>query len=74
MYVIIAEPTLAPYTTPVVLPTTAIEVLLLLQVPPLTGCPSVVVVPTHAPGVPVMGAGEPLTVTVVTALQPPPTE
>ncbi len=44
-----------PRTTPVLLPTEATLVLLLVQVPPDVALLKVVVAPVHTTGVPVMG-------------------
>ena len=57
-----------PLTTPPV--TVAIEVLLLLHVPPLTLLLSVVVAPTHMLAVPVMAGGAAKTVTAIVVAQP----
>lgn len=58
-----------PVTTPVAGLTVAIIVLALLQVPPGVGSLKVVVNPAQTTGMPVIGRGVGLTVTVVIALQ-----
>ncbi len=55
---------------PVVEPTVAIAVLLLLHKPPDTELDSIVVVPAHKAVVPSIGPGAVLTVTVVVVSQP----
>lgn len=64
-----AVPAVTPVTKPVPKPTVAF-VLLLVHVPPATGCDSVVLPPTHIVYVPVTGAGAGKTVTVIVAEQP----
>ena len=59
-----------PVTIPVVEPTVATVVLSLVQMPPEVASLSKVVRPTHAAGVPVIGAGTGLTVTTTVAIQP----
>jgi hypothetical protein len=54
-----------PVTTPVLVPTAAIEASPVLQVPPAEASDNVVVAPVHTLIVPVMGGG--FTVTVITA-------
>src|SRR5579872_1952778 len=63
----IAVPAVMPVTTP--LKTAATAGLLVLHDPPGTASASNVELPSHTPGVPVMGDGT-LTVTVVDAIQP----
>jgi hypothetical protein len=53
--VIVTVPEATPVTTPVVEPTVAIAVLLLLHVPPDVALLSVVILPGHTLAVPVMG-------------------
>ena len=71
VYVIVAEPVATPVTTPVA-ETVAIEILLLLHVPPLTASARVVVAPVQTDVVPVIlpAVPEP-TVTEVVALAVP---
>jgi hypothetical protein len=61
----IAVPEVTPETIPVVDPTVATAILLLIHKPPPTVLPSVVVLRTHTLVVPVIVAGEALTVTVL---------
>ena len=56
VYTTVDVPAARPLTRPVVDPTVATEVLLLLQVPPVVTSPSELVKPTHIDGVPVMAA------------------
>lgn len=65
----VAEPSALPKTTPDEEPTAAIEVALLLQVPPVVGLLSAVVLPRHTPVLPVIDVRL-LTVTVVLPMQP----
>ncbi len=65
-----AVPAELPVITPVVSPTVAVELLLLLQVAPAVVVDKVVVAPIHTEAVPVMAPGSGLTVTVTAALQP----
>jgi hypothetical protein len=58
-----------PPTIPVDEPIVAIDVLPLIQVPPLVALLKAVVPPTQTVGVPVMDAGNGLTVTIVVTLQ-----
>jgi hypothetical protein len=62
--VIVAVSAVIPVTMPVVAPTTATVVLLLLHVPPDVASLSVVVAPTHKVRTPVIAAGGGLTVIV----------
>ena len=64
----VVVPAMAPYTIPDVSPTVPIDVLLLLQVPPEFASVSAVVDPAHTFIVPVITAGNVLTVTVVVVL------
>ena len=68
VYCIVAVPGVTPLTTPLVEPTVATAVLLLLHVPPLTASANVVFAPTHADTVPVMLAGATFTVIVAVVL------
>lgn len=61
----VAVPAATPDTTPVDEPMVAIVVGVLLHVPPPVASASVVVAPAHNDIVPVMPAGEALTVTAV---------
>ena len=65
LYDMVTTPALIPVTIPVVRPTVAIAVLLLLHVPPVAALVSVRLLPTHTLGVPVMGVIPPA-VTVIT--------
>jgi hypothetical protein len=72
-YVMFVEPTDTPPTIPVVLPTDAIALLALLQVPPLTLLLSVIVVPIHTliePVLLVLAGNAALTVTTAVLEQP----
>jgi hypothetical protein len=66
VYVIVAVPPEIPVTTPVDEPTVPMAVALLLHTPPDVVQPSVVVLPTQTVAVPVIDAGNGLTVTVET--------
>lgn len=70
VYVIFAFPDTRPETMPLAVPTVATNVLPLVQVPPLVISESVVVVPKHILAVPLITAGNELTVIVLVALQP----
>lgn len=59
-----------PVTMPVLDPTVATAVLLLLQLPPDTEFDKFVVEPRHAINIPVIGAGVVVTVTTTVAIQP----
>jgi hypothetical protein len=61
-----------PFTTPVIDPIVAMAVAPLDQVPPGVASLRVVAAPTHTLSVPVITAGNELTVTVVVVLQPVP--
>ncbi len=61
----VALPAATPETIPVAEPTVAIEVLLLVHVPPEVALFSVTEAPTHVAIVPVMADGNGVTVTVV---------
>ena len=67
-------PAATPVTTPVKEPTVAIEVLPLLQVPPVALSVSVVVVPIHRVAVPPIALGVRFTVTILVAALPQPFE
>jgi len=73
LYVILAVPAPTPVTIPVVRPTVAFAVLLLLQVPPVVVLASVVVCPTHTLGLPVLPASPAFTVTIAVRVQLLPT-
>ncbi len=60
-----------PVTTPLPEPTVAMDVLLLLQVPPVDVLDNVEVPPTHTVVPPVMTAGNGLTVIMVVVKPPP---
>lgn len=64
-----AVPAATPFTTPPLV-TVATDVLPELHVPPMMLLDKVVVAPVHTEVVPVMAAGDELTVTVVVTLQP----
>jgi hypothetical protein len=70
-YVIVADPSDTPVTTPVSDPTAAIAVLLLLHRPVELVLSEKTVVPYKHTGPPVTGAGSALATTVVVAVQPP---
>ena len=59
-----------PLTNPDVASIVAIEVLLLVQLPPVAVSLSVVVAPAHTLAVPVMAEGNACTVTVTISAQP----
>ncbi len=67
---IVAEPAATPVTTPVPVPTVAMPVLLLVQIPPPVALDKVVPEPVHTVAVPVTAAGKALTVAVAEAKQP----
>jgi len=69
-YVIVAVPAPAPFTIPVLEPTVATNVLLLLQVPPTVASVKADEVPVQMPVLPAMPAGRLLTVTTVVVVQP----
>lgn len=64
-------PVATPVTTPVVAFTVAIEILLLLHVPPETALPRVLVPLTGMDVMPVIVEGAGVTETALTAVQPP---
>ena len=66
----VAVPADMPVTIPVLRPTVAIVVELLVQVPPMDGSLNVVVAPMHIVAIPVIGGGGEVTVTVVVVAQP----
>jgi hypothetical protein len=74
VYVIVDVPNATPVTIPVVKPTVATAVLLLVQVPPGTASLNVVEEDTPVTPIPVIGAGIGITVTAVVTLQPEPIE
>ena len=61
----VATPLIIPFPEPIV----AMPVLLLLQVPPVVRSLRVVVCPVHTTGVPVIPAGNGLTVTIPVMIQ-----
>jgi hypothetical protein len=63
--VIVANPAVTPVTTPLVLPTVAVDVLLLIQVPPVSVLLRVIERPKHTADGPLIAAGTGLTETVV---------
>ncbi len=65
-----ANPIARPVSTPDVGSIDAIEVLLLLHVPPVTELLSVVVPPRQTPVMPVIGGGVGLTVNTLVVMQP----
>jgi len=65
----VVVPADTPLTAPPV-PTVATVVLLLLHVPPAVASVNEVILPAHTARVPVMGAGENVTNTVVVVMQP----
>jgi hypothetical protein len=65
VYDIVDVPAVIPETTPVPEPTVATVIVVLLHVPPLVALLNDVVDPAHTDAVPVTGAGNGLTVTVV---------
>jgi hypothetical protein len=69
-YEMVAVPGAMPVTIPVVPPTVATEVLLLVHAPTPPGLDHVVVAPVHTVIVPVLADGEPFTTKVAVALQP----
>jgi hypothetical protein len=70
MVAVLTVATVPPVTMPVVAPTEAIPVLLLLHVPPEAALLSVVVDPEQTLSVPSMDVGKVLTVTTAVAIQP----
>ncbi len=72
VYDTIVVPATSPLTTPALLIVAAVG-LVLLHTPPVLVVLSVVVLPTHTCGVPVMALGSALTVIVVVVIQPVPT-
>jgi hypothetical protein len=70
VYVMVAAPTVSPVTMPVNKLTVATVVLLLLHVPPAVASLNIVVSPKHTFVLPVIGAGNGFTVTVVVMKQP----
>lgn len=67
---IVTEPAEIPETIPEVDPIVAIDVLLLVHVPPVDASDSVVILPTHTAIVPVIAAGNGLTVNANVVKQP----
>lgn len=74
VYVIVAEPVITPVNNPVAEPMMAIEVELLVHVPPAVLSVSVVVAPAQSAPAPVMTAGSGLTVSTAVIEQPLPNE
>jgi hypothetical protein len=70
----VAVPEATPVTTPLLLPTVAIEVSVVLHVPPLAVLASVVLRPSQTLAVPVIAGGNAFTVTTAEVLHPPPRE
>jgi hypothetical protein len=68
--VIFVVPAFTPVTTPVPAPTVALDVLLLVHVPPPGLLLSVVVLPTHTAAVPLIDDGAVVTETIFVAAQP----
>ena len=68
----VAVPADTPVTTPVVMPTVAVERELLVHVPPAIISVSVIVEPTQTSLLPIMAGGNAYTVTVTVAAQPVP--
>lgn len=68
---IVAMPAVIPVMIPVVAPAVAIVGLMLLHTPGVVASLSVIVLPTHTDGIPVIAAGNGYTVTVVTTKHPP---
>jgi hypothetical protein len=64
-------PAATPHAVPVELPMVATAVLLLLHVPPAVASLRVVQVPAHMVVVPMIAAGNGLTVATIVAVQPP---
>ena len=64
----VSTPPAAPVTMPVVEPTVATPMLVLLHVPPVVASANVVEPPTHIVAVPDMAAGAPFTVTIAVEL------
>jgi hypothetical protein len=69
VYVITVVPDASPLTTPLLIPIVATVVLLLLQVPPVVLLLKVAVSPSHTLAVPVIAAGNGLTVIFLIARQ-----
>jgi hypothetical protein len=72
LYVILAVPVATGVTTPVVAPTVAFVVLLLLHVPPEVALDSTDVLPIHMVVTPVFAPGKLFTVTTADAAHPLP--
>jgi hypothetical protein len=68
----VAVPADTPVTIPVAVPAVAMNILLLLHVPPGVESPNVTVIPpVQIEVIPVMAAGDAITVTAMVAVQPP---
>ena len=72
VYVMVAVPAKTPVTTPVAPSTVATPALLLVQLPPGVAFAKAVVAPTHNEAVPVIAAGDAMTVTTPGVEQPAP--
>ena len=70
MVTVVATATVWPVTTPVVNPTVATAVLLLVQLPPPGVSPRFVVDPEQTVLIPVIAVGNGLTVTIAVVKQP----
>ena len=70
LYVIVAVPRDTPVTIPLLIPTVATDVLLLVHVPPAVGSLIDMVAPTQTAVGPVIVPGSGFTVTVIVAAQP----
>jgi hypothetical protein len=70
VYTTFVVPPATPVTMPVDAPIVATDVLLLLQVPPVTVLPNVMAAPGQAVVAPVMAGGNALTVTITVAMEP----
>ena len=66
----VTVPAVTPVTIPVLAPTDAVPVLLLLHVPPVVAELSVVTAPVHTVDAPDIAAGNGLTVTTAITRQP----
>jgi hypothetical protein len=70
VYDIAVVPDAMPYTMPEMLPIVAIDVLLLLHLPPLVASVRVELLPWHKAVVPLIAAGEGFTETVAVTVHP----
>ena len=71
---IVVVPDTRPLTIPVVRLTVAVAVVLLLQVPPVVISLNVIIVPAHRLELPVIAAGDGVTVIGLVTVQPVPNE